>query len=118
MTMTPKPRYMVVCREFKREGARRDQYTLASQTVHHDLDDAIEFAEGIAAGRKARVLAFVWPEDENDVYVDDEGREFFFIGETSRKSEGDHVWLLNEDDKRVGMTKSAFERKMRRKSES
>lgn len=31
------------------------------------------------------------------------------------KAEGDVVWLLDEDDKRVGMTKTAFERKLRRK---
>lgn len=113
--MTPKPRYMIVCREFKREGARRDQYVLASQDTYHDLDDAVHFAEGIASGRDARVLAVVWPEEEHDIFVNSEGREFFYLGQTSRKGEGDLVWLLDENDKRIGMTKAAFEREMRRR---
>lgn len=115
--MTPKPRYMVVCREFKREGARRDQYVLASQDTYHDLDDAIHFAEGIAPGRDARVLAVVWPEDDAAIYVDGDGREFLFLGFTSRKGEGDLVWLLDENDNRLGMTKAKFERAMSRKED-
>lgn len=106
---------MVLCRETKAEGARRDQVTLATQTVYTVLDDAIDYAGGISPSRRPRVVAFVWPEDETDIYADEEGNEYLYLGETSRKDEGDVVWLLDEDDKRVGMTKTAFERKLRRK---
>ena len=106
---------MVVCREFKREGARRDQYVLASQDTYHDLEDAVDFAEGIAPGRDARVLVVVWPEDEEAIFVDGDGHEVLYLGQTSRKNEGDLVWLLDEDDRRVGMTKSAFEQRFRLK---
>jgi hypothetical protein len=114
--MTPKPRYLIIFRESKAEGARRDQYTIGTQRVFTDLDEAIDRAEGIDPSRKPRVVTFVWPEAEDDIYVDDEGNEFFFLGETSRKGEGDLVWLLDEEDKQVGMTKAAFERKLRQKS--
>jgi hypothetical protein len=108
-------RYMVICRETKAEGARRDQYTVATQSVFTDLTDAIEFAEGIAPGRRPRVLAYVWPEEEADIYVDDEGHEYLFVADIERKGEAPIVWLLDEDDKRIGMTRTAFERKLRRK---
>jgi len=108
-------RYMVICRETKAEGARRDQYALATQSVFTSLHDAIEYAEGISPSRKPRVLAYVWPEDERDVYVDADGREFLFVADIERKGEAPIVWLLDEDDKRIGMTRTAFERKLRRK---
>ena len=109
---------MVVCRTTKSEGGERDGYTLAaSGRTFDDFDDAVEHAETIAPSRAPRVLAQVWPHDDQDIYVDDEGRQFLFLAETARKKEGPLVWLLDEDDKRVGMTKSMFERKMRRKEE-
>lgn len=110
-----RPRYMVICRETKGDGAPRDQYVIATQAVFTDLEDAIVYAEGIAPGRQARVLTYVWPEDEQDIYVNEEGREFLFVSDIQRKGEPPLVWLLDEDDKRVGMTRAAFESKMRRK---
>jgi hypothetical protein len=43
--MTPKPRYLIIFRESKADGARRDQYTIVTQRVFTDLEEAIAFIE-------------------------------------------------------------------------
>jgi len=60
----PKACYVVICRESKVEGARRDQYALARQEFFTDLDDAIDYAGGINSSREPRVAKIVWPEKQ------------------------------------------------------
>ncbi len=107
-------RYMVICRETKAEGARRDQMTLASQRVFTRFEDAVDFCNEIAESRRAHVMAMVYPEDAQDVYENKHGREFLYLCETKTKH-GQVVWLLDEDDHDVGIPKAGFEREFTRK---
>ena len=103
-------RYMVICRETKAEGARRDQTTLASQRVFTRFEDAVDFCNEISESRRAHVMAMVYPEEAQDVYENKHGREFLYLCETTNKRDGTVVWLLDEDDIDVGIPKAGFER--------
>lgn len=96
-------RYMVMCLP-----AHQRIYELATPRVFSTLAAAEAFRSDLRPDRQPITVAVVRPTDAEDVWFNQHGAEFLFLFEYEDKVMGTCVWLLDEDDCEVGLSKDDF----------